>query len=263
MKNYFGRCLFTTIAILFLSSLLHAQTPPPIEGNWVAIPELSDEFNNGINTNKWNTNDPAWQGRFPSYFEPNNVSVEKGLLKLKSREVNDQDNPPDTSEGTYTHATAAFKSKNKVKYGYFEVKSKAVGSDFWNSFWLYDATDTDHTEIDVYEIVASYNYRFSTAHLFYAKPEYEGTDENHIREQKEFFNIPDLKEYHIYGLDWNKDAITWYVDGVEVFTAANKHWHQALYVILDAEVQLEWPGLPGSTEETYKIDYIRAWKNKN
>ena len=254
---------FITVVILFVLSVLYIQTPPPtIEKDWVVIPELTDEFDSGINTNNWYTSDPKWQGRFPSYFEPNNVSVEEGLLKLKSRKTNNQDNLPYTKEGTYTYATAAFKSKNRVKYGYFEVKSKAVGSGYWNSFWLYDSTDTDWTEIDVYEIVASKDYRFSTAHLFYARPEYEGTIDYHIKSQKEFHKEPGLKEYHTYGLDWNKDTITWYVDDVEVFTTENKHWHQPLYVILDVEVST-WPGFPGSTEETYEIEYIRAWKNKN
>ena len=266
MKKQVKRLYITAITILFSVYLVNAQSPP-LEGTWAAIPELTDEFDEGIDTDKWYTKDPEWLGRFPSYFEPNNISVDGGLLKLKCREVTDQDDLPFTTEGVYTYATAAYKNKNLVKYGYFEVKAKASDSKYWNSFWFYDVTDTDWTEIDVYEIVASENYLVRTAHLFYSA-DYQGTIGDHTKSQQEigpwiqgwphydgFF-----AEYHVYGLDWNKDSITWYVDDEAVFTAENKYWHQPLYLIFDAEVNPVWPSLPSSTEVIYEVDYVRAWK---
>jgi len=269
MKNRLKRLLVPTITSLFTVCLLHAQTPP-IAGNWELIPELSDEFDGGIDAAKWHTNDPKWDGRFPSYFESTNVSVKDGLLQLTCREINDHDNPPTSSKGDYTHATAAFKSKTRVKYGYFEVEAKATNSRYWNSFWLYDYTDLDWTEIDVYEIVAGENYLVRTSHLFYARPDYEGTEEDHIKEQQEVapwlagweYEDGFFANYHVYGLDWNKDSITWYVDGVSKFTVVNEHWHQELYLILDAEVNPAWPALPESSEEIYQIKYIRSWKKR-
>jgi len=62
-----------------------------------------------MDTIKWNTNDPKWKGRLPSYFESKNVSVEDGLLKLKSRKV----------KVLILNTTDTFKNKNKVKYGLF------------------------------------------------------------------------------------------------------------------------------------------------
>ena len=207
MKNLIACLFFTAISSLFAVCLLNAQNPP-VSGNWELIPELTDEFDEGINSDKWHTNDPKWVGRVPSYFESNNVSVKDGMLSLTCRKTNDQDKPPFSSEGSYTHATAAFKSKTKVKYGYFEVATKASNSKYYNSFWLYDNTDNDLTEIDVYEIVASKNYLGRTAHLFYAKSDYEGTVDNHIEKQQQVGSWIDgweyedgfFADYHVYGI---------------------------------------------------------------
>jgi len=254
--------LLVTIFTLFTVYLLNAQTPP-IEGDWEVITELTDEFEEGIDNTKWLTRDPKWDGRFPSYFESSNISVEDGLLQLTCREINKQDKPPYSSEGSYTHAAAAFKSRIKIKYGYFEIEAKASDSKYWNAFWLYDYTKTDWTEIDVFEIVAEKNYLVRTAHLFYARPDYEGTIDKHIkRQEEEYYPAGFLSSYHVYGLDWNKDRITWYVDGEAVFSAKNQFWHQELYVIFDAEINMAWPGLPDSTEEVFQIKYIRSWRKK-
>ena len=33
-------------------------------------------------------------------------------------------------------------------------------------------------------------------------------------------------DYHVFGLDWGKDEIRYYVDGVLVRSVENTHWHQ-------------------------------------
>ena len=74
MIKYLRNALFIAI-ILFSAPLLYAQNPP-LEGSWEVVPEFTDEFNSGgLDSNKWNNTDPQWPGRYPSYFEPNNVSL--------------------------------------------------------------------------------------------------------------------------------------------------------------------------------------------
>ena len=36
-------------------------------------------------------------------------------------------------------------------------------------------------------------------------------------------------DYHVYGLDWGKDELKFYVDGVLVRSVENTHWHQPLF----------------------------------
>jgi beta-glucanase (GH16 family) len=256
------------VILLHIATVCNAQTPP-LEGSWEIIPELTDDFEGDkLDDTKWINKNPLWDGRHPSYFEPNNVSLINGKLLLKSRQINDQDRPPflednkKKEKGEYTHAVAAVTSKIKVKYGYFEIKCKPGNSQFWSSFWFYNATPENWTEIDVFEIVASEKYILRTAHLF-RSPTYEGTINDHIRAQQEIFHSSDrLTEYHTYALDWNRDKITWYVDGIEVFSAKNEHWHHELYMFFDTQVSPEWPGIPkpSALPVEFNIEYIRSWK---
>ena len=41
-------------------------------------------------------------------------------------------------------------------------------------------------------------------------------------------------DYHVFGLDWGKDEIRFYVDGVLVRSVENTHWHQPLFLIFDS-----------------------------
>ena len=266
MIKYLKNALFIAI-ILFSAPLLYAQNPP-LEGSWEVVPEFTDEFNSGgLDPSKWNNTDPQWPGRHPSYFEPNNVSLSGGELLLKSQMISRQDHlARKMKKGGYTHAGAAIKSKTKVKYGYFEARVKPSNSNYWNSFWFYEYTPENWSEIAPFEIVGSENYLLRTAHLF-RSPSYKGTIDNHIKAQEQIF-YPEsfnVNDYHVYGLDWNKERVTWYIDGEEVFSAANEHWHRALNMIFDAEVNPKWPAIPDSNSSpaTFKIDYIRTWKRKS
>jgi beta-glucanase (GH16 family) len=256
--------LFIVVFVILNPSLCFSKDPL-LPGAWEEIVELTDEFEGEVlNTNKWRDKDDKWVGRHPSYFEASNISVENGELHLASREINNQDIPPvEEKKGDFTHAAAAVKSKVKVKYGYFEIRAKAGNSKFWNSFWFYDYTPKNWTEIDVFEIVRSENYLLRTAHHF-KSPTYKVPEEKHMKVQQEVFDY-NSTDYHIYGLDWNKDSITWYVDGEKVFTTPNYHWHQDLYMMFDTEINAKWPGIPESNNlpSNFKIDYIRSWKMKD
>jgi len=266
MKDNFTNVLFIVITLL-TTPLLYAQSPS-LDGSWAVLPELTDEFDGEeLDSNKWRNKDLGWTGRHPSYFEPNNISLENGELHLKSQVISSQnDLPKGIRNKGYTHSVSAMKSRVKIKYGYFEVRAKPADANYWNSFWFYDHTPDDWTEIAPFEIVGSENYLLRTAHL-YRTPSYRGTVDNHIKAQEEIFYPADynVTEYHIYGLDWNKDNITWYVDGVEVFSVVNEHWHQDIYMIFDTEVSPKWPSIPDSSTSpaTFKIDYIRSWKRKS
>jgi Ca2+-binding RTX toxin-like protein len=72
--------------------------------------------------------------------------------------------------------------------------------------------------------------------------------------------------FHTYGVDWEPDFITWYVDGQQVFqTATPADMNKPMYMIANLAVGGDWPGSPdGSTTfpATMQIDYIRAYAAK-
>ena len=69
-------------------------------------------------------------------------------------------------------------------------------------------------------------------------------------------------DYHVYGFDWGKDELKFYVDGVLVRSVENTHWHQPLYLIFDSETMPDWMGMPNDKDlpSTFSIEYVRAWK---
>ena len=69
-------------------------------------------------------------------------------------------------------------------------------------------------------------------------------------------------DYHVYGLQWDKDEINWFVDGVLVRSVENTHWHQPLYLTFDSQTMPLWFGMPKDEDlpSTFSIEYVRAWK---
>lgn len=72
--------------------------------------------------------------------------------------------------------------------------------------------------------------------------------------------------WHTFAVDWEPDAITWYVDGVprRVFTQTNLIPAKPMYLIMDLAVGGDWPGSPNaqaSFPSAFKIDYVRVWKH--
>jgi beta-glucanase (GH16 family) len=71
-------------------------------------------------------------------------------------------------------------------------------------------------------------------------------------------------EFHVYGLDWSASSIEVYVDGRRVRHIYNTSWHMPLKIILDAETQGKWWGLPSFRDlpSTFQVDYIRVWRQR-
>lgn len=230
-------------------------------GKWVRYSPMSDEFDGKkLDTAKWLDHNPGWKGRPPGYFDPKNVKVAEGSLQLTARVADPT--PELAKEGYHTFSTAAVRSIGDVKYGYFEIRAKAMPSHASSAFWFYKADSERHTEIDVFEISGgspTEGHRMHAAAHVFRSPE-----------QKEHRGVggfwlsptPLADDFHVYGLEWNEREIRWYFDGVLVRSGPNAHWHQALDLNFDSETMPDWFGLPRKEDlpSTFKVDYVRAWK---
>ncbi len=69
-------------------------------------------------------------------------------------------------------------------------------------------------------------------------------------------------DYHVYGFDWGKEELKFYVDGVLVRSVENTHWHQPLLLTFDSETMPDWMGMPKDEDlpSTFSVEYVRAWK---
>ena len=233
------------------------------KGNWKKYELMSDEFDGTeLVPNKWHPTNPRWLGRQPAYFYPGNVSVNNGKLHLTMKKEEVPEMPK--NKGYHTYTSAAVQSKTKVKYGYFEVKCKPMKSHGSSSFWFYDNTPDQWTEIDVFEIgggAAGFERKYNmNVHVFRTP-----TEKKHWSLHGEWLASSKLADsYHIYGLEWDEENIKWYFDGVLIRWVKNTHWHQPLTLNFDSETMPKWFGLPNDSNlpSTYSIEYVRAWKKK-
>jgi len=233
------------------------------KGRWVKFGPMSDEFEGKeLDLKKWNVGMSWWKGRQPALFSPKNVTVSDGKLHLTMR----KEKVPQEYEkhGYHDYTSAALHTKARSSYGYYEVKAKPMRSAGSSSFWFQqDETPGWATEIDVFEIGGKAK---GFEHKYHMTLHVSRTP----REQKHWSvggvwvaPWPLADDYHVYGLKWDKDEITFYVDGVAVRTVENTHWHQPLYLIFDSETMPQWFGMPDDKDlpSTFSAEYVRAWKN--
>ena len=225
---------------------------------------MSDEFEGKeLDRSKWTVRMSWWRGRQPALFSDKNVTVSEGKLHLTMRKE------PVPSEferlGYHDYTSAALHTRARSSYGYYEVKAKPMNSGGSSSFWFQqDATPGWATEIDVFEIggkAKGFEHKVNmTVHVFRTP-----TERKHWQEGDAWvapWRLAD--DYHVYGLDWGKEEITYYVDGVAVRRVENTHWHQPLYLIFDSETMPKWFGMPEDADlpSTFSVEYVRAWKLK-
>ena len=71
--------------------------------------------------------------------------------------------------------------------------------------------------------------------------------------------------FHTFGVDWEYDHLTWYLDGQSFGTITDPALIPtvAMYPILDLAVGGSWAGAPDATTpfpSTMSVDYVRIWQ---
>ena len=230
-------------------------------GQWTRYEPMSDEFDaDQLDPKKWTVNMYWWKGRQPALFSARNVTVADGKLQLTMRK--EPVSQEYAKSGYHDYTSAALHSKARSNYGYYEVRAKPMDSAGSSSFWFQqDAVQEWGTEIDVFEIggkAKGFEHKVNmNLHVF------------RTPEQRKHWSVGGVwvapfrlaDDFHVYGLEWNKDDIKYYVDGVLVRSVENTHWHQPLFLIFDSETMPKWFGMPDDADlpSTFQIDYVRAW----
>lgn len=223
------------------------------------FPEMTDEFDGqALDASKWLNPDPGWQGRHPAFFAAHNVAVRDGGLELTARAEDLPDLPPQY----HTYTTASVLSRAMVRYGYFEIKARAMRSRASSAFWFYHGDKVAWTEIDVFEIGAGSPGKeskvFMNAHVMHSPTVKEPRQHNAVFDA----SSPVAEHYHVYALDWDRERIRWFVDGVQAHEVENVHWHYPLNMAFDSETFEHWFGLPDPAElpATFRIEYVHSWR---
>lgn len=244
-----------------------------------------DEFDGGsLSPEKWHMlRSMNCEGRIYDNSEKH-IRVENGNLHMQIHRVGETYS---LCEGVVTKNTMNF------KYGYLEMRAKIhFRHCAWPSFWLLGNTVFHKeeigwfAEIDIFEVFSSENKLSPNLHKWgTAGHEMLPGKENNEERAYIFQNTGALSdEYHIYGFEWNKNEMKFYVDGICYYTVPIDErsdftseiypsldgFHEPVYILLNNEMFTEkskW--LPEGYAATLKdpmpvdywVDWIRLYQN--
>lgn len=217
-------------------------------------------------TTKWNNH--LW------YLADNgkaNIKVENSTLYMWPA-------LPFASGTTDYNATLDTDGKFYQKYGYFECRAKLpIGRGCWPAFWLYNHDLTGlRPEIDIFEAYSGGNtsgndWADASLHpIRYAATVWGKDSMMHGSfNSATVFGYVDLSEtWHVYGVHWERNQITFYFDGNAVgtlaYSEASNHLDMRMYILIDLWLgsisgQANTDETPTGQTNSLMVDYIRAW----
>ncbi len=153
-------------------------------------------FTNSAPENFWARNDRGNGSPFNCAFARSNASIKDGLLTLLLTQ---------TQTG---FAGAEYRSREKYSYGYYSVSFKpakcsgVISSFFTYTGWPWDEIDIEFLGNDTTRVQFNYYTNGKGGHEYVYILGFDASE-----------------SFHEYGFDWQKDSITWYVDGRAVYRA--------------------------------------------
>ena len=161
--------------------------------------------------------------------------------------------------------------KFSFTYGRIEARMKLpYGQGIWPAFWMLGANFAeagwpDAGEIDIMEAIGK---EPQTTHGTLHGPGYSGA----AGIGKAYDWGEDVSnEYHIWSIEWEPNAIRWYVDNLEFFSLTpddlppGRAWvyDHDFFILLNLAVGGTWPGYPDETTifpQTSSIDWVRVYQ---
>jgi beta-glucanase (GH16 family) len=201
----------------------------------------------------------GWGNNERQIYTKNNHQIESGNFIIEARKEGNQ----------YTSTKITTKGKKEFMYGRIEARAKLpVGHGLWPAFWMLGANIDEVKwpkcgEIDVIEYVGREpKMIFTSLHT-------QDSHGNTINTKKTKF--PTIEEgFHLYAVEWDKDKIDFFVDGILVYTFSpeNKNedtwpFDKPFYIIVNLAIGGNFGGpevddsiLP----QKFILDYIRIYQ---
>ena len=240
---------------------------PPSATGWHLI--HADEFDGTtLNSGFWDTCDfqrigTGCYGNVSgelSFFQPDDVLVQNGNLRLRAQ----QRNFNDANGGTHHFSSGIVGSANRFNflYGYLEARIKIPkGRGFWPAFYTLPVNRRANApEIDVVETLGTDT---TTAYLTYHFP--DAPPPNHQTQGVYVSPVELSADYHIYSVDWQPGLIVYYIDGVERFRTTDRVTNEIAQIGMFLTVGINWNG-NGFTDGSsifpsyLDVDYVHVWQ---
>lgn len=259
----------------------------------------ADDFNgNKLDTTKWDYELGSIRGVEQEHYvkSKENVDVSNGHLKLRITDRAKEDqykNPRGNRQVIYNSGSIRTHGKQDFLYGRIEIKAKlpkgkAVFPAFWtlgSDFTLDGKINPNQGapwpvsgEIDIMELIGQEQSQsqgnktvYQTLHYGPGADQdsgkYAGNGTSYSLTDGSIFN----DDYHIFGMNWSKGKIEWYVDNKIVRTVdysddplALKTLDRPQYVQLNLAAGGNWPGDAGTNlaGQEFDVDYIYYAQNE-
>ncbi|WP_280714791.1 glycoside hydrolase family 16 protein [Kitasatospora sp. MAP5-34] len=251
-----------------------SASPPPEQpaapGQWHSV--FRDDFNGtALNTRDWATCYDWNNGGCTNsgnaekeWYQPGQVQVTGGELVLTAQRRTTQGHDGRTYPWTSGMVTTGRDSwegtpRHTFTYGYYaaaiQVPARAEG--MFPAFWLIPAESRSAPpELDVAEFINSNQIVDMNLHWPTA-----GGDDAHVG--RTYGPADFATGYHVFGLDWEPDAVTWYVDGVQRFqvTDPSRLPHVAMELVINLAVGFQHSPPSSVDSAQLHVDWVGVWQH--
>ncbi len=263
------------VVALNLNQALYTAIPViPQQSPWQLV--WSDEFNgpdgSAADSSKWimETGGGGWGNNELEYYtnRTDNAHIENGTLAIIAKQETFQNR-------NYTSARLKTQGLFTQRYGKFEARIKLPqGQGIWPAFWMLgdDFPTVGWPGCGEIDIMENIGREPSIVHGTIHGPGYSGN--NGIGAA---YSLPGGERFsdnfHVFALEWEPQAIRWYVDGVlyqtrtPVDLPSGTRWvfDHPFFLILNLAVGGTWPGSPDSTTvfpQKMLVDYVRVYEKQ-
>lgn len=201
--------------------------------------------------------DPAFTGTSSSSLGLNPFHVANGILEIRAERAPEKVLPYIWGR-KYTSGIITSRFSFYQRYGLFEIRARLpAGRGFWPAFWLLPVDGSWPPEIDVFEVLGRETTKLYASTHSQASGEHTATSI--------VMPVPDVSEnFHNFAVDWQKDFIRWYFDGVEIGRVATPaDMHKPMFLLANLGMGGDWAGLPDRSTRfpgIFAIDWIRAYQ---
>ena len=250
------------LLITFIIALLVAAMP--CMNAFASTLVWSDEFNGtSLSGSNWvyETGGGGWGNNELECYtnRTQNVSVSGGYLNITALKE---------SYGGMNYTSGRIKTQglHDWTYGTIDARIKIpTGQGLWPAFWMLGSNIgsvgwPQCGEMDIAEHVNTNTYNNGTMHWYNNGQADYGLTSGTL----------DFGQFHDYQIQWNTNAIKWYVDGTLYCTGNIQNningtdaFHKPFFILFNLAVGGNWPGAPnGSTvfPATMQVDYVRVYQ---
>ncbi len=277
--------------IIFLPLFCNAQVSWQIKSDesvkWYY--QFGDEFNDKtLDEKKW-LNGLPWGNAVMSQdfvFANKNVEFNDGSIKFISNKedykiklepwqidsVFLKKNKIELPNQIYTakYTAGLISSKQKFKYGYFEIRFKSTGQrGTWPAFWLYGGEPNE--EIDFFELKGELNNKIHVdVHCPNGCANYRGGFLNLKRDWGAWISAKNNLEdgWNIVSGEWDKGYVKWFLNGQPLAYFKGEFKTDQMLILNTAIAKDNGAFSPGPDESTkwpnaFEVDYVRVWSKED